>query len=533
VIDIDNIATDRDLVFTYQSKERNPVASLAIEQRETALNADEKFYLVQLTPPSLESSLRPEREIVLCLDTSGSMEGLALDGLKRAVSKILERLGADNGKVSVGVLGFNDSQKILSPLMPLTEVEPLLKSIQGLCAGGGTQAGAAIEAALTMFGPRGERQVERSIVFITDGDSSAYEYRNTGRADVRIHGVGISSAIDHHVLKAVCERTGGSTYWVHPGEDYDVVAREVVSRTNGPIVKDVSVEGLNPTVQVIGGRELWNGEVQTLVFRDSAPIPESIVVRGTYMNGNTFTQTIECSDSVDTRLAVSKVWTREQLRGDISPAVGTQLSLEYGVLSRWTSFVAVQEKAVPGAQPERVDIPVHMPHGWEMEVGGIRGSFLSASGPMMLEAACGDAAVYSLCADSLDCDSGMFFGSFADFGLIEEDVGQADAAIHPTEPLLLSEVNRFLAGIQQAPFSQDFSEKWKEILTTLEAQAELGFADWSEAQKAELYLALGTARGYGFTTAIPQELRERPRTDAAAVEHWRAAQRALGIHPQP
>jgi Ca-activated chloride channel family protein len=521
VIDLDNIAADRDLVFTYQNAERNPVASVALEERTTALGVEEKFYLLQLAPPSVEANQPADREIVLCLDASGSMEGSAIDGLKKVVAKIIDKLSQESGNISLGILTFNNSQEILSPLVPLKDAGRILQSIQNISASGGTEAGAAIQAALHLFGNKREGRVERSVVFITDGDTSEYHYNSDKERNIRIHGVGISSAIDHHVLKAVCEKTGGSTYWVHPGEDYDVVAREIVTRTSGPIVRNITLKGIDSSIEIVGGRELWSGGVQTLLFKNGGAIPDALEICGSYNDGSNFVQAIKCSDELIARIPVSKFWAREQLRGDINQNVATQLSLEYGVLCRWTSYVAVQEKEVPGAKPVRVDIPVHMPHGWEMDMGEgtTRDVLLFAAGyPTLSASSCDDDAERLL---------------FTNFSTEDEiDVlwsGSTAASSGAVAPRLLSEVTTFFADISAHSLRTDQQSRWENILSELQHEVDQGFDSWTESQKAELYLTLGKMRAYGFSTAIPDAIRQRPLNDVDALPTWIAAQRALGI----
>lgn len=522
VIELDNIAADRDLIFTYQNAERNPVASVALEERTTAIGIEERFYLLQLVPPSVEANQPADRDIVLCLDTSGSMGGSSIDGLKKVVAKIIDKLGQEGGNISLGMLTFNDSQNILSPLVPLKDAGAILQLVENISASGGTEAGAAIQAAFNLFDSKREGRVERSVIFITDGDTSEYHYKNTRDLDVRIHGVGISSAIDHHVLKAVCEKTGGSTYWVHPGEDYDVVAREIVTRTSGPIVRNLTLNGIDSSVKIVGGRELWSGGVQTLLFKNGGAIPDSLEICGSYNDGSNFVQTIKCADELAARIPVSKFWAREQLRGDIDQNVATQLSLEYGVLCRWTSYVAVQEKEVPGAKPVRVDIPVHVPHGWQMDIRG------GGSDPGHLLFAASDSMLSASSYDDGEVEGLLW---------TDESYDQIDASWHSVSnvsssavaPLLLTEVTTFFSDISKNPFCKDQQSRWESILSELERETGQGFDLWSESQKAELYLTLANLRAYGFSASMPDAIRERPFNDVDALPTWIAAQRALGI----
>jgi hypothetical protein len=46
----------------------------------------------------------------------------------------------------------------------------------------------------------------------------------------------------------------------------------------------------------------------------------------------------------------------------------TQLGLEFGLMTQFTSFVAVEDRIVTeGGQPRRVEVPVEMPHGVSYE----------------------------------------------------------------------------------------------------------------------------------------------------------------------
>ena len=60
------------------------------------------------------------------------------------------------------------------------------------------------------------------------------------------------------------------------------------------------------------------------------------------------------------------------MRAETDERALTDLSLKYGVLGRTTSFVAVLLKEHAdrkGGRPERIEIPVALPHGWQMEQG--------------------------------------------------------------------------------------------------------------------------------------------------------------------
>src|SRR5262245_16261317 len=65
---------------------------------------------------------------------------------------------------------------------------------------------------------------------------------------------------------------------------------------------------------------------------------------------------------------------------DVREAI-TQLGLEYGLMTQFTSFVAVEEMTVTdGGQPRRIDVPVEMPEGMSRE--GVFGADESVRGDL-------------------------------------------------------------------------------------------------------------------------------------------------------
>jgi hypothetical protein len=188
----------------------------------------------------------------------------------------------------------------------------------------------------------------------------------------------------------------------------------------------------------------------------------------------------------------------------------------------WKNRETQEEKEVPGAKPVRVDIPVHVPHGWQMDIrGGVAdpGHLLFAASDSMLSAS--------------SYDDGEVEGLF----WTDERYDQVDASWHSgshvssssVAPRLLTEVTTFFSDISKNPFGNDQQSRWESILSELERETGQGFDLWSESQKAELYLTLANLRAYGFSAFMPDAIRERPFNDVDAMPTWIAAQRALGI----
>ena len=238
-------------------------------------------------------------------------------------------------------------------------------------------------------------------------------------------------------------------------------------------------------------------------------------------------------------------WAKARLREERDEGRKTDISLKYGVLCSTTAFVGVLLKEHPGQKPERIEIPVALPHGWEMEAGwgmshGIvmslsagghmgramaaRASFCSSGDELM---ACMDACD-SLCLDEvidepLDQPVAPGVIDMPNLGLFFPMPGDAN------QPELLVKAGALLQTLKTTPIAASaLQQEWQEVLTLLQQEVQGGFHNWSELQKATLFSVLAEARGYGLKTDIPQELKARP-MDAGALGIWAGAQRSLGI----
>ena len=541
-LELADLRPDRDLTFTYQTKER--LARLKADRTvwRSAEGGNEEFTLLQLVP-GCESQPKA-RQVVLCLDCSGSMEGLPLAGLKTVAQRLLEQLKESAESVEIAVVKFNDRPKTLLPLEQLTSQTDVERIIKELRAEGGTRASLALKQSLSLFSKERPDGVERSVIFVTDGDTSDVDIdRGDNLKGARIHCVGLSTAVDHAVLKDIARLSGGSTYWIYPGEDYDTAVREILGRTTGPVVRDLRINGLVPESDIVGLGDVYAG--QPVAFAARSPTPSSrLVVHGLDSMGQPVQFYAPALGEESTVSFAHIAWAKMKLRQNLEPDEMTEISLKYGVLARTTAFVAVLLRERPGAKPERIEIPVSLPHGWEMEEGWTRGVLLGAADHGMFAAratASLDADMMCCSLDSIDCGDVDERDLLAEMpaprksgrgilGRLRDRIKGPDLdSLAADEPELLHSAKELLSALQTGQIDQRASQQlWTGIVDRLNQEREKGFASWTDDQRAELYLALGTLRGYGFKVEIPAEVRARP-GDARVLPLWRQAERTVGI----
>jgi tight adherence protein B len=105
-------------------------------------------------------------EVLLVIDTSGSMRGAPIEAAKRAASAFLTNMPPS---VRIGVIGFGQRPEVASPLA--ADRAKLAFAIGGLRASGETSLYDAVALAVEQFSPGG--RARRSIVLLSDGGDTA------------------------------------------------------------------------------------------------------------------------------------------------------------------------------------------------------------------------------------------------------------------------------------------------------------------------------------------------------------------------
>lgn len=104
------------------------------------------------------------RRVALVVDVSGSMAGPRLEAARAAVNAYLTTVPDD---VQVGLVTFSGRPVVATPLSP--DRAPVLRTVQGLAANGGTSLYDAVLTARDLLGSQGERRM----VILSDGEDSS------------------------------------------------------------------------------------------------------------------------------------------------------------------------------------------------------------------------------------------------------------------------------------------------------------------------------------------------------------------------
>ncbi len=379
--DADRIA-DRDFVLRYRlAGEREKAAFLHYPHGEGG------YFALLLQPPAeLEERDRSPMELVFVLDCSGSMSGEPLAASKEAVKRALRRLTPDD-TFQIITFSSNASQLGAVPI-PATEdnVRRGLSYVDNLWSEGGTMMVEGIKAALDF--PHDPRRL-RIVTFMTDGfignevEILGEVHRRLGAA--RIFSFGVGSAPNRYLLESMATIGRGAVAYVGGDEGSMDAVDAFYERVSHPAMTDLAINWGSASVSDVYPEsipDLFVGRPILVLGRyDGAP-PSRVEVNGR-VAGERRSIWVDAEDGSPRHAALSRVWARSKL-SDLSDRATYEdsakldeeilaVALEYGIMSAFTAFVAVDSSVVTsGSHGTTVPVPVPVPEGvrYDTTVGG-------------------------------------------------------------------------------------------------------------------------------------------------------------------
>lgn len=554
---VTDLTPDRDFILRYETKSASVEASI-----HTSTFEAEEYITIDVIPPGTADP--KTKDVIFCLDISGSMSGPKLAGLKIVAEKVAKRLAAENPDNRVSVVAFESD---IHPMHALATVnEDTYEAIRQLEDLGGTKAGAAINYCMNAF-PSDER--ERYILFVSDGDTE--DRWSTPKPGVRVVSTGIGTAVNMEYLREIAKETKGVSLSVYPGEDYDRVATTLAGYLAGPVMRDIKVflDG-ELAEDTVGIRDAYANMPASLAIK-TGKVPSVVQLIGVDSEGEVVNVLLRTDKICESTIA-HQIWAREKLRDrNLSAEQLVELSLEYGVLCGKTAFVAVSIKDVPGEKPQRVEVPVALPATWEYDkifdeevsIGGFRGIHSLAAGGARGQSLGGSVIASSHTSRRLTTRPPGVHPKFL-HTLGQDDVTMAHDALADKYMDKGGDSSKSAASDSQSTSTSrptsttgEPSKAPVHVVDELEILIEsidLGYSDredqeaiwaamskkmdqktaeqWSALQKAKAYCLLLKLRTFGFSVSkelIRYFATEPDASDKEAHVWWEEAQRVLGV----
>jgi len=323
----------------------------------THRSGDEGFFTILVQPKgTIEAGEAAPRDVVMVLDTSGSMGGLPIEMSKRFVRDALRSLGSRD---RFNLVRFAGASKTFSThLLPNDphEIQRAEQWIEKLTGGGGTEMLRGLKKALEIEGEEGRF---RQIIFLTDGfignESEIIEAVSRLPEAYRVFTIGIGSSVNHFLLDRMAEVGGGAFTFIPDDNDHWRALERFEKWVTRPYLTDIEFDwGGLPIRDLVPDRpmDLFSGHNLYLIGRYDHAAEGTITARG-YLGGEYWEQVLPVvfPDRDGSHAALTSVWARHRIKALLLPGSDlsqpevrervTDLALRYRLMSPYTSFVAV------------------------------------------------------------------------------------------------------------------------------------------------------------------------------------------------
>jgi Ca-activated chloride channel family protein len=389
---------DRDFQMFYATGDKD-VGLTALAHRPVA-GSDGYFMLLVSPRVELPREYHLPRDMVLVLDTSGSMRGVKMEQARKALKYCLDNLAPGD---RFGLINFATTvNRYEERLLPASadELAKAKKWVDDLDATGGTAIHDALASALDLRGNDAGRPF--TVVFFTDGQPTIGETdpekilkavagRNT--AETRIFTFGVGDDVNASMLDRLADQTRALSTYVRPAEDIEVKVSALYGKISNPVLTDLKLTTTNDVklreVYPPQLPDLFHGSELVVFGRYTGKGPAAIRLTGRvgketkeFVYEMTFPErTGGDRDFVEHLWARRKVgFMLDQIRvnGEKKELVDEVVALakKYGITTPYTSYLIVPDAPVPVAGP--VPRPLRPGFG----PGGIGGGGRGAGGPV-------------------------------------------------------------------------------------------------------------------------------------------------------
>ncbi|WP_077000077.1 VIT domain-containing protein [Variovorax sp. KK3] len=371
-------ANDRDFVLDWRLAGEKIESGLMLYRGQG--DNPENFFLAMVEPPkSVAASTVSPRDYIFVVDISGSMHGFPLDTAK----VLLERLiGGLRPSDTFNVMLFSGSNRMLSPQsVPASRanIEQALATIKNYAGGGSTEL---IPALKRVYAEPKAENVSRTVVVVTDGyvtvEREAFELVRKNLSKANVFAFGIGSSVNRHLMEGLARAGMGEPFIITDPVQAPEQAARFRRMVESPVLTNVKAS--------FGGLEVYDvepqampdvlGERPVIVFgKWRGEAKGRVVIQGQDAEGP-FRQELAIDGKTrQDAAALRSLWARHRIAslsdqeslegGDAFKQRITDLGLRYGLLTQYTSFIAV-DKVVRNPAPQAatsVDQPQPLPKG--------------------------------------------------------------------------------------------------------------------------------------------------------------------------
>lgn len=335
---------------------------------------------MMLYPPEDLSSLgRAPMEMIFVLDCSGSMSGKPIAKAKDAIRRALRKLEPGD---TFQIIRFSNNASQLGPKpVPVTaqSIRQGLEYVDSLSGSGGTMMIEGIKAALDF---EHDPHRFRLVSFMTDGyignEAEILAAVQERLGESRIFSFGVGSSVNRYLLDRMAKLGRGAVAYIGLDDSVGEVVDLFYERISHPALTDVTIDWGQMAVTDMYPRhisDLFVGRPVIVTGRFEGTGKTTIHITG--KAGDQYQDIsipVDLGDSAATHPGIACVWARKRIEDLANQAVYDenrdlpgeikQVALEYGLMSAYTAFLAVDSsQKTAGDHGVTVAVPVHVPDG--------------------------------------------------------------------------------------------------------------------------------------------------------------------------
>ncbi len=332
-------------------------------------HGDEKFFLLMVQPPKatpVESI--PPREYIFIVDVSGSMHGFPIEVSKTILRQLISSLRPTD---IFNVLLFESSRAMLSDKsMPATP-ENINKAINVIDRQPGSGGTVLYPALQTAFDFPTTPEFARTFVIATDGyvtvENKAFKLVRERRDKANLFALGIGGNVNRHLIEGLAYAGAGEAYFINNKTEAETVGKKLITDIATPVLSHIQIDwGIFAAydVEPVPVADLFAAKPVIVYGKYRGNTMGNITVKGNTATGE-FKQTIQASNAEVTKSeALRYLWARNRIKylSDYACYFDdgvtyyykaetqkyqkqiTDLGLKYNLLTKYTSFLAVDDQ---------------------------------------------------------------------------------------------------------------------------------------------------------------------------------------------
>jgi Ca-activated chloride channel family protein len=348
--------------------------------------AGEDGFFLLLAAPSVEVAQDEivERDLILVVDVSGSMQGEKIEQARNAAKGVIDQLhGGDRFNLIAFSTGVRLWQSELQPASAENR-QAARAWIDKLSATGSTDINRSLLEGLGQLAADDQEQRPAYMLFLTDGLPTMGEtepqriinnaLNNAPARTVRLFTFGVGFDVNTDLLDRLSRELGGRSSYVKPDEAIDEKISEFYAGISTPVLTDLQIDWQSNSVidelYPYPLPDLFAGDQLVLVGRYRQGGPLALTLSGTANERElTFRYTGRSLVTSGGEAFVARLWaTRkigallEQIRqhGPLPELVDevVELSLAYGIVTPYTSYLVVEPELQRERNTAAPDVPL-------------------------------------------------------------------------------------------------------------------------------------------------------------------------------